>query len=129
MNKYEDIINTDYEHIRKPRMSQEERSAQFAPFQSLNGYSDDVYEAERITQSRITLDEDKKEELNNQILYLYNNNLEGVITYFVNDYRKKGGSYKEKRGIIKKLDYINQEIVFEDKFKLKIDSITNIELN
>ena len=62
MNKYDDIICLPH-HISKyyPRMSLEQRSAQFAPFDALEGYSDEVKETERLTSKRIILDEEAQE--------------------------------------------------------------------
>ena len=125
--KYDDIINIDYNSIRKPKMSLEDRSAQFSPFQALEGYMDDVYETERVTQNKKLLDDNKKEEINNKILYLYTNNLEGIFTYFIKDKRKEGGSYREIKSKIKKIDYINGIIYFNNYIKVTIDDIVNID--
>ena len=47
MDKYEDIINLQHHESKKhPRMSLEERAAQFAPFSALTGYEDAVKETE-----------------------------------------------------------------------------------
>jgi hypothetical protein len=47
MNKYDDIINLPHHTSRYyPRMTLEQRSAQFAPFDALEGYSDGVRETE-----------------------------------------------------------------------------------
>ena len=127
MNKYEDIINLPH-HVSKTsnRMSLEDRSAIFAPFQALEGFSSDIYETERLTSKRIILDESKKEILNQKILYLYNNKLEGTFTYFIKDKKKDGGCYKKITSIIKKIDYINQELVFYS-MKLNINDLIDIE--
>ena len=46
--KYDDIINLPH-HVSKrhPRMSLEERSAQFAPFSALTGYAEAIKETEK----------------------------------------------------------------------------------
>lgn len=48
-NKYNDIINLPH-HVstKHPRMTLEERSAQFAPFAALVGYDEVIKETERI---------------------------------------------------------------------------------
>ncbi len=48
MDNYEDIINLEH-HISKvhPRLSVEQRAAQYAPFADLTGYSDEVKEKAR----------------------------------------------------------------------------------
>ena len=49
-HKYDDIINLEHPTSKKhPRMSLENRSAQFAPFSALEGYEDAVSEEARIT--------------------------------------------------------------------------------
>ena len=125
--KYEDLVYLNYNSIKKTKMSLEQRSAQFAPYQALEGYMDYVHESERITDKRIELSLEEKELIDRKILFLNNNNLEGTFTYFVKDDKKSGGSYKEIKGVIKKMDYINKEIILENKFKIKIEYIINVE--
>ena len=50
MGKYDDIINLPH-HISKkhPRLSIEQRAAQFAPFVALTGYGDAIKETTRLT--------------------------------------------------------------------------------
>lgn len=48
MENYEDIINLPRPESRKrPKMSAEERAAQFAPFAALSGYAEVIAEVER----------------------------------------------------------------------------------
>lgn len=49
MGNYDDIINLPH-HISKkhPRLSIEQRAAQFAPFAALTGYEEQIKETERI---------------------------------------------------------------------------------
>lgn len=51
--KYDDIINLPH-HVSKrhPRMSLEERSAQFAPFSALTGYAEAIKETEKEMESK-----------------------------------------------------------------------------
>ncbi len=129
MNNYDDIINYNYSGSKKHKhMSIYERSAIFSAYQALEGYTDDVKETERLTKTETYLDETKKEEINNKIMYLYNNNLEGEFIYFVKDNKKSGGSYESIRNKIKKIDYINMKLYFIDKTKLLIENITDIKL-
>ena len=45
MKDYSDIINLDhYISNKHPRMSEEERAAQFAPFAALTGYEESIIE-------------------------------------------------------------------------------------
>ena len=127
MSKYDDIIDMPH-HISKTRkrMSLEDRSAIFAPFQALEGFGADIYEAERITSKKMIIDENKQEILNQKILYLFNNKLEGTFTYFLKDKKKDGGSYKKITSHIKKIDYINQELVLSF-MKIKLNDLIDIE--
>lgn len=132
MNKnYDDIINLPhYVSKKRPQMSIEARSAQFAPFAALTGYDEQVKETARLTDKKIELEEGQKEILNNKLLYILENidsKSEITFTYFVKDNKKSGGRYKEKIGIVRKIDMIEQYIQFIDKSKIDINDIIEIE--
>lgn len=132
MNKnYDDIINLPhYVSKKRPQMSIEARSAQFAPFAALTGYDEQVKETARLTDKKIELEEGQKEILNNKLLYILENidsKPEITFTYFVKDNKKSGGKYIEKTGIIRKIDMIEQYIQFIDKSKININDIIEIE--
>ncbi len=132
MNKnYDDIINLPH-HVSKkrPQMSIEQRSAQFAPFAALTGYDDAVKETARRTDRRIELEEGQKEILNNKLLYILENiydKPEITFTYFIPDNKKSGGKYIDKTGIVRKIDMIEQYIQLIDKSKININDIIDIE--
>ncbi len=54
MQNYDDIINLPH-HVSKkhPRLSMEQRAAQFAPFAALTGYEDEIEETVRIVDGKI----------------------------------------------------------------------------
>lgn len=62
--KYDDIIDLPH-HVSKvhPRMSRENRAAQFSPFAALTGYEEALEEIERLTEQRMILTECEKEEI------------------------------------------------------------------
>lgn len=131
-NKYDDIINLPH-HISKkhPRMSLEDRSAQFASFAALTGYEDAINETSRITNDRIELDEELKLILNRKLQEIKKkinkkNNI--TITYFIPDSKKTGGRYVTTRGIVKKIDEYKRIIILEDKKEILISSIIEIKL-
>lgn len=131
MNNYDDIINLEH-HVSKTRtpMSIEARSAQFAPFSALTGYSEAIKEKARLTDKKIELDEDSKTILDSKFQILENNiNItpEVTITYFVKDKNKSGGSYNTITGILKKIDIYNGLILLYDKTKISLNDIYNIE--
>lgn len=132
MNKnYDDIINLPhYVSKKRPQMSIEARSAQFAPFAALTGYDEKVKETARLTDKKIELEDGQKEILNNKLLYLLENidiKPEITFTYFVKDNKKNGGKYVDKTGIVRKIDMIEQYIQFMDKTKIFIDDILSIK--
>ena len=132
MNKnYDDIINLPhYVSKKRPQMSIEARSAQFAPFAALTGYDEKVKETARLTDRKIELEDGQKERLNNKLLYILENidsKPEITFTYFVKDTKKSGGKYIEKTGIVRKIYMVEQYIQFIDKSKIYIDDIIDIE--
>ena len=57
-NNYDDIINLPhYVSKKRPQMSMEARSAQFAPFAALSGYDEQVKETARLTDKKIELED------------------------------------------------------------------------
>lgn len=56
MENYDDIINLPhYVSNKHPRLSIEQRAAQFAPFSALTGYDEQVKETARLTENRIDI--------------------------------------------------------------------------
>lgn len=130
MNNYDDIINLPH-HIsaKHPRLSKEQRAAQFAPFAALTGYGDAIKETARITEDRIELDEEEKKKIDNKILELKNKITEKpkvTITFFVPDIKKSGGEYVTIIGNLKKIDEYNKLLILEDKKKISIKEIIEI---
>lgn len=113
--------------LKHPRMSIYNRSAIFAPFAALTGFDDEIKETSRITDSKIELDDDLKEYINNQIINLKKGQKVDV-EYFAKDRRKSGGKYINKTCIIKKIDNIKKELIITDNTIIKIDNIINIKI-
>ena len=130
-HKYDDIINLEH-HVstKHPRMSLENRSAQFAPFSALTGYEEAVTEEARVTESRIAIDEEAKIEVNEKLNYIMKNldkNIIVSVTYFEKDKKKQGGSYKTIKGIIKKIDDFRKTIEMQTGEIIKIEELKKIE--
>ncbi len=129
MSKYDNILEMSF-NLKHERMSIANRSFQFAPFSALSGYSDLIKEKGRITEGKCDLDDDKKVLLN-QKLKIINEYLafkpEVTITYFEPDVKKDGGIYEKISSQIKKIDFIKQIIILENKLMIKCDDIINIE--
>ena len=106
--KYKDMLHLPHPvSATHPRMSLQDRAAQFSPFAALTGYDDALKETARLTDRFIELDEDRKQEIDRQIGYLQQHRGEAVavkITYFVPDARKDGGAYRTLEGCVYKID-------------------------
>ena len=128
--KYDDIINMSH-HISKkhPRMSLENRSAQFAPFAALTGYEDEVEETARITDKRIEITDEIKSKINMKLQIIQETiktNPKVTITYFISDNKKEGGSYKTVTSNVLKIDQYKKLVVLKDNTKIFISDIINI---
>lgn len=130
-NKYDDIIMLPH-HVSKkhPQMSPIDRAAQFSPFAALTGHNDAIQETARLTDSFIELDENRKNELDEQ-LWLIRENLEHhpevEVTYFQQDEKKSGGTYLTICGRVKKIDEYSRRIIFTDGEALPIESVFSIQ--
>ena len=131
MNKnYDDIINLSH-HVSKTRnrMSLEQRSAQFAPFDALTGYEDEIIETGRIVYEKKELDEEAKQTLDRKLQTITENISKQnkiTITYFVPDNKKDGGEYIKYTGNIKKIDKYKNLIVLTNGKEIKINNIFEI---
>lgn len=130
-NKYDDIINLEH-HISKnhKQMSLENRASQFSPFSALEGYEASIIETTREVDKKINLCEEDENILNSKIQILEDNiklRYDIKIKYFVKDIFKDGGEYLEVIDKIRKIDKVNREIILENKQRINIDDIINIE--
>lgn len=129
--KYNDIIDLPH-HVstKRPRMSMQDRAAQFSPFAALTGYDAAVKEAARLTDSRTELSDDELSILNIkfQILLEHLREKPNVsFTYFKPDAKKSGGKYVTLRGIVKKADTFKRLVVMQDDTGIPMDDILDIE--
>lgn len=131
MGKYDDIINLPHPTSQKrPRMSVQDRAAQFSPFAALTGYDAAIRETARLTEERIELNEYEQAVLDQRIILLQEHLKdlpEVTITYFQPDERKEGGKYRSLTGAVKKIDSYERQLVLTDKSKIPIESILNLE--
>lgn len=127
-DKYADMIYLPH-HVstKHPQMALIDRAAQFAPFAALTGYGAAIKESERQTATAPSLSQEQIDEIN-QTLFSLTDLLpaEVMITYFVPDALKSGGTYHNKTGILKRIDADNQVLVFSDKTKIPLESIISI---
>lgn len=129
MDDYSDIINLSRPVSKRPRMSLEQRSAQFAPFAALTGYEGQVKETARLTNKKIEINEELKEILNQKIQLIQKKIKEQPqieITYFIPDSKKDGGRYETVTNSVKKIDTYKGEIILIDETTIAIDEIIDI---
>jgi hypothetical protein len=130
-DEYRDILDLPHHTSpRHPRMSRQDRAAQFAPFSALTGYDDVIDETARVTDSRIELSEeardllDMKQRILSQFLDSYP---EITVTYFLPDTRKAGGAYQSFTGNLKRIDTVEQYLLFTDGKRIPLQSVLNID--
>ncbi|MBQ9844741.1 MAG: hypothetical protein IJO54_01490 [Oscillospiraceae bacterium] len=130
MGKYDDIINLPHPEPKKhPRMSMENRAAQFSPFAALTGHNEAIKETERLTDSKIELAEDTITDINRTLMWIRDNiksRPQAVVTYFVPDYKKMGGKYITATVNIVKIDEVNNAIVTADEVTIAVHNILEI---
>lgn len=131
MGKYDDIISLPHhESKRHPKMPALDRAAQFLPFSALNGHDTAVREMERLTESRMELDEARKEELDVHLQLLRKQLAQKPqvsITYFVPDARKDGGAYFTVTGTIRKVEETRHQVIMENGTIIPVSDIYGIE--
>ena len=130
MGKYDDIINLpNHKSDTRKQMSMYDRAAQFAPYMSLSGYSDDVKETARLTDTKTDLSEIEITVLNRKLNHITENmrGEEVSVTYFVPDEKKEGGRYEVKTGVIRRIDDIEKKIVSKDKTEISFSDIMGID--
>ncbi len=128
--KYKDMLHLPRPvSATHPRMSLQNRAAQFSPFVALTGYDDALRETVRLTERFIELDEDRKQEIDRQLYYIHEHltqKLPVKITYFVPDSKKEGGSYITLEGRVQKIDENLREIRMNDT-EIPINKIYQID--
>ncbi len=131
MGNYDDIISLPHhESAKHPKMPALDRAAQFMPFAALTGHNAAVMETERMTDSRMELDEMKKEELNEHLQFIKEQLLQKPqisITYFLPDTQKNGGAYLTITGTVRKIEQTRHQVIMENGTVIPMDDIYEIE--
>lgn len=130
IKKYGDILTVTHPTSQKhPRMSAENRAAQFAPFAALTGYDSAVAETARYTEEKPELDENRKAEIDQVLQTLSEQGEEQLpilITWFVPDLLKTGGTTCTVRGHVQKLDPEKRMLILTEGERIPIDDILNL---
>ncbi len=112
-------------------MSLHDRAAQFSPFAALTGHSAAIDETARLTDRKLSLNEERQAELNRMWQYLMEKVKERPrlkITYFVKDEKKDGGLYRTISDRLKKLDPYKGILVMEEGISICYSDIYEMEL-
>lgn len=133
MGTYDDIINLSRPKSNHPKMSIEQRSAQFAPFAALTSFGDKVKETARLTDRKIELDEEMKNILDIKIQDIKNKlsnnkNFTTEITYFISDNKKEGGKYVTITDPLFKIDEYKHQFIMKNGLKIDISDILDINI-
>lgn len=133
MSRYDDMIYLPH-HTSEKRapMSLHDRAAQFAPFAALTGYDGVIAEAGRLTERCVELDESSIQQINDQLKKLLTQiELQPTVTvlFFQPDKWKTGGSYETKTGAVKKLDTLQQHLVFTDRAFIPFHQIISLQIH
>lgn len=127
---YEDIISLPHPvSCRHARMTDADRAAQFSPFAALNGHSAAIDETARLTDCQAELAPDEQEILNKQLLKLAARLSERPVvsvTCFVPDERKPGGAYTVLTGVVKKIDAVEQALIWEDGRRTDLKNVYGV---
>jgi len=130
--KYDDIMSLQHPTSKKhPRMSRQNRAAQFSPFAALTGYDAAIRETARITEDRRELSEDAAVELNYKISLLQQEQA-GVkkikVIYFRQDTTKDGGAYREEDGDFKRIKSSEGILELTNGIQIPLEDIFKIEI-
>lgn len=132
MSEENELWSYPYEGVRCHRhMSRQARAAQFAPFAALEGYEEAVAEASRYTEDKPELSEEQRQELDQIWQSLCRRGLEHSclrITYFQEDLRKHGGTWRTAIVQCKKLDRIKRCLITREGQKIPLDCIYQVGL-
>ena len=125
--EYQDIINLPHYELKyHERMSMEKRASQFASFDALLGFKEEIKEKGRKTTSKKQLTEEEITLLNYELQELKPKD-KIILTVFIPDIKKEGGEYQEIEGFFKKIDSITKELILQNKKRVKLDNIIWIE--
>lgn len=126
-DNYDDILHLPHPTSKThPRMSQQDRAAQFSPFAALTGYEAVVKETARLTEERPMLTEDEVAELDARLRLAMDLDAEITVTWFRPDDKKAGGSSVTTTGRIRKADELQHVLTMEDGTKIPIQDVTAV---
>lgn len=126
--KYDHIINHQHHvSVKRPRMSNYERAAQFGSFKALTGFEDGIEESARYVEERQPLTEVQQNALDKAFQKLSELELPLIaVTYFVPDEKKSGGVYAKYTGHFRFLDMGEKRMKFAEGKEISLDAIMDV---
>lgn len=122
--KYDDIIGLSRPESRRPKMTMNDRAAQFAPFAALTKFGEEIRESNRKTSDEIELGDGDIEQIDEVLRgierRIEENKADGAgnegfaiaVAYFIRDKVKPGGRVEEYIGNVKKIDRVGRKLIF-----------------
>ena len=116
--KYKDMLRLPHPvSATHPRMSLQDRAAQFSPFAALTGFDGVITETGRMTDRKIELSESQKLLLDQKLTLIDEVIQDGyhpvvTVVYFVPDALKAGGSYRKFIGKVRQVEPVERKLVF-----------------
>ncbi len=128
--KYDHIINHQhYVSVKRPRMSNYERAAQFGSFKALTGFEDGIEESARYVEERQPLTEMQQNALDEAFQKLSELELPLItVTYFVPDEKKSGGVYVQYTGHFRFLDMGERMMKFTEGMEISLEAVVIVEI-
>lgn len=127
---YDDILHLLHPTSKRhPRMPIADRAAQFSPFAALTGHGAAIEETARVTDRRIELDEDAKEQLDQTLQLLLeriDEQPEITVTWFSPDKKKAGGQYHTATGKLKRIDSREGRLILTDGNQIPLEDLLEI---
>lgn len=127
---YDDILHLPHPTSKRhPRMPIVDRAAQFSPFAALTGHKAAIEETARVTDRRIELDEDAKEQLDQTLQLLMeriDEQPEITVTWFSPDKKKAGGQYHTATGKLKRIDSREGRLILTDGNQIPLEDLLEI---
>ena len=129
---YDDILHLPHPTSKRhPRMPIVDRAAQFSPFAALTGHKPPIEETARVTDRRIELDEDAKEQLDQTLQLLLeriDEQPEITVTWFSPDKKKAGGQYHTATGKLKRIDIQESRLILTDGTQIPLEDLLRIRI-
>jgi hypothetical protein len=131
-HRYDDMLNLPH-HVSptRPRMSVQDRAAQFAPFKAMVGLEGEITETARITDEKLEISEEEQEAINEALCEVKENirlKPRVKILYFSPDSKKEGGAYLAFEGNVKHIDEGAHKLLFTDGTSVFLNDLYELKL-